>query len=342
MIESVIKKFGGQALEKLVLRLEKLEAEVLRMAELEARLAKLEQLQGSVELEAENREPTQLSIDMIEIAEPAPKQGEESGQLTEKAEAASLNQELEETAAKLQEANFELANLKAQLAAKDASIAQLEEKLQEAAHAAQCSSVELKEAISAKTMLERHVVSLKIELDDNKEIRDKMEASLNALQRDFQDATRRLDELSLQNEVWHKLGLDGETGARMLRVFASVDAAYRQIVESCYDLNDCLVFASQCGVVARLRQCWEGCRELALAGTTPSGVCAFLELALEFYNRAFPNNPCQLIQAESGEDFDYHREDRVGPQGRKVESLALPGFIMPNGSIGVKALVKLK
>lgn len=342
MIESVIKKFGGQALENFVLRLEKLEAEVSRMTELEARLAKLEQLQGSGECEDETREPTQLSIDIIEVVEPASESGEESGKLVEKAEAASLRQELEETAAKLQESKFELANLKEKLAAKDASIAQLEANLQKASNDARRFDRELEEARSVKTMLERHVVSLKKELYDSKEMRDKLEASLNVLQRDYHDATRRLDEFSQQNEIWRKLGLDGETGARMLRVFAGVDAAYRQIVESCYNFNDCLVFASQCGVVARLRQCWEGCRELALAGTTPSGVCAFLELALEFYNRAFPNNPCQLIQAESGEDFDYHREDRVGPQGRKVESLLLPGFIMPNGSIGVKALVKLK
>lgn len=345
MLDKLFDKNVEQTLNTHAGILARLETEISRMAEFEARLAKLEQLSGIGEPSAGTREPAHQSTDICEIPEPAPaapSPGEAARQAAEKAEEASLRQELEETAAKLEEAGARMAGLEAGLVAKEAVIAELEASLKEAREAGKSSSARLEKAGAEKSCLEAQVASLQKELTGEKKKGAEAEANLAGLQKELQNVGNRLENLSRQNEVWQKLGLDIRTGEGMLRVFADVGEPYRQVLESYYNLNDCLVFASQCGVVARLRQCWEGCRELALAGTPPDGIAAFLELALEFYNRAFPNNPCQLIQAEAGEDFDYHRQDRLGPQGRKVESLVLPGFIMPNGSIGVKALVELK
>lgn len=303
MLDKLFDKNVEQTLNTHAGILARLETEISRMAEFETRLAKLEQLSGIDEPSAGTREPAHRSTDICEIPKPAPP-------APEPGEAARQPAEKAEEASLKQEPGE--------------------------------TAAKREEASARMAGLEAQVASLQKKLTDEKKKGAEAEANLAALQEELQNVGNRLDTLSRQNEVWQRLGLDIRTGEGMLRVFAAVGEPYRPVLKSCYNLNDCLVFASQCGVVARLRQCWEGCRELALAGTPPDGIAAFLELALEFYNRAFPNNPCQLLQAEAGEDFDYHRQDRLGPQGRKVESLVLPGFIMPNGSIGVKALVELK
>lgn len=170
-----------------------------------------------------------------------------------------------------------------------------------------------------------------------RELLDKLAGMDARLESVRKEQERMAEDLAL----WQTLGLDEAQARNFARIFSSLAEPYREVVARYYNLDSCLIFACQCGVVARMRQCWESCRELALADQSPHGITDFLALIIQLYNHAFPCNPCRILAVEPGADFNYQSLDRVGAQGQKVRRMILPGFVMPNGSIGVKCLVEL-
>lgn len=125
-------------------------------------------------------------------------------------------------------------------------------------------------------------------------------------------------------------------------ILQNVPAHFRNIVGRYYNLADTSIFLTQCGFFSRLLQCWQACQMAVIEGAEPANIAAFLELVVQRYNLAFPDNQCAEILPFAGEYYDYKLQDRVGANGSKIEKMVLPGLLNPDGSLGVKSLVILK
>lgn len=125
------------------------------------------------------------------------------------------------------------------------------------------------------------------------------------------------------------------------RKLQNLPQSVKEIIALYYNPNELSVFLTQCGQFALLRECWQSCMKKALNGAKIEGMADFLELVLQIYNRAFADNPCQLITAEPESAFDITEQDRMGPMGDYVSKMLLPGLIKPNGEIACKCLVEL-
>lgn len=121
----------------------------------------------------------------------------------------------------------------------------------------------------------------------------------------------------------------------------SLPQELRPLLARYYALDDLAAFLTQCGQFARLQQCWEACHLKVMEGAAPAGLADFLLLALELYNRAFPDNTGAEILAEAGAEYDFTLQDRVGANGSLVGAVLLPGLRKPNGELAIKCLVRL-
>lgn len=324
-----------------------------RLEELERRVARLEKLLDTPDQDTVVAVNTATAMTDHEDAcdlKPEPPHGEqaESAQAEKEPAEKSLpelelalrcaQEQLRKDQENIDMLDHELAKRNAEIDAKAAKLAELEWLLNSTQFELEQASARAQEAGYAALRAEQKKDA---ELAENEKRVFDFKARLAKLESELESVRRQKAELRGKLELWQGLGLQEEQGRELARIFAAIPESYRAAVSRYYNLDNCLVFACQCGVVARMRQCWEACRELALANKPVGEIPAFLSLLLELYNSAFPDNPCQLLSAWPGEVFDYEKQDRLGPQGRKVEHMILPGFIMPNGGIGVKCFVEL-
>lgn len=121
----------------------------------------------------------------------------------------------------------------------------------------------------------------------------------------------------------------------------SLPQEFRPLLARYYALEDLPAFLTQCGHFARLQQCWEACHLKVMDGAPAAGLAEFLLLALELYNRAFPDNTGAEILADAGAEYDFTQQDRVGANGSLVAAVLLPGLRKPNGELASKCLVRL-
>lgn len=120
-----------------------------------------------------------------------------------------------------------------------------------------------------------------------------------------------------------------------------IPAEFRPLVQSYYEIDTLPEFLTQCGQFNRLSQLWQSCRSNIVNGENLAGIEVFLMRVLEIYNKAFPENPGREIIPHLDTYYDYNTQERVGGNGTRVAGVILPGLVLPNGQVGVKALVKL-
>lgn len=175
--------------------------------------------------------------------------------------------------------------------------------------------------------------------NNNRDLSDRLDAALTERDRALEAA--RAAEVKLAAQTRRTLRNQDELFA-LQEFLDSLPAAAREVLGTCFDVDDLTVFLAQCGQFGRLNQFWEVCGKAVAAGGAPGEMARVLEKLLALFNAAAGRNPAAIVAPSPGDPYRSDIHCRVASDGTTVRALLLPGLRNPGGKLQQPALVELK
>lgn len=216
---------------------------------------------------------------------------------------------------------------------------------------------DLEEAVKSK---DNEIASLNLRIKEERSELEKRDAEIKGLQSGL-DAARVLEselkaenarlakdsdaikrELAAAREAYSRLReMAPPDLAEVVQILRAAPQAFMDKIRLYYNIDDPLVFLSQCGKRALIEQLWKLCSDAVYDGHNPENIADFLKLVVERHNLANPDEPLVIYTPEIASRYDYDAQDRAGSDGERIDSVLLPGLSHKKGSPIVKALVRL-
>ena len=238
-----------------------------------------------------------------------------------KADNARLEEDLAEARRELANTRAEVVRIKAEL---EARIESLESDLAAA-------SKRENELAANIGRINEEAEKIKAELSTWRDKYNALSEETDGLKRDLaasRDEYTRLSEIALPELE------------ELVHILRSAPRGFIDKIRLYYNIDDPLVFLSQCGKKARIEQLWKMCSDAVYDGQDPENLADFLKLLVARHNLANPSDPLMIDTPEPASRYNYYAQDRVGSDGEKIDSVLLPGLTHKNGLIA-KALVRL-